>query len=250
MELENLTKRLQAQASAMPQYERPSEPEEPEVHDADDIEIDVDQNETDSIQDKYQKYADQEKRDRNTALMREKYEAKIKALEEEKKEMARLVKASKANLSDEDFVEGRHYNHLSDEVRELREALQQQAAINQQERQMAQLKSKFSDFDEVVNERTIARLKKEDPDAFDAINNARDIKSGGVAAYRIIKSLGLDDRQSEENARRIDQNMRKPSVGRMNHPLTKMDDYISGGFSQEERIAHNKLVEYYANGGQ
>ncbi len=268
MALENLSKNLQAAVNSLPQQEVQEPIEQHQTYHPEDN--------TSSIDDKYRAYTDEEKRDRNTARMRESYENKLKeerrvweeekrAWEEEKKELARKARESQASINDDELVEGRHYNKLNEKydhkigeveqkLANYEKELQHQREINTQREQLLDLKRKFPDFDQVVNADTLKKLEKEDPDAFNAINSARDLKSGGSAFYHLIKTFGLSetDESSYDNSRRLEENMRKPRSTPQSHQsnLAKAESF-SEEFHRNKRAMndHNKLVEHYARGG-
>jgi len=261
MALESLSKNLQAAVNAMPQQEPQEIPQQPELYDP--------QNNTSSIDEKYRSHTDEEKRERNTARMRESYDAKLKAWEEkeriweeEKKELARKAREIKSSLNDDELVEGRHYNQLNEkydnQITEVNNKLAQyekeiayQKQINAQREQLNELKTKFSDFDRVVNADTLKKLEKEDPDAFNAINSARDLKSGGSAFYHLIKTFGLHDTDefNQDNSRRLEENMRKPRATPPSN-LSKVEGFTQEFHRNKSAMSdHYKLVEHYARGG-
>lgn len=93
-------------------------------------------------------------------------------------------------LGEEDLVEGKH----------LKKALSKIEKILQQKELEAipdKLKSKFSDFDEVVTKENLEKLKEIEPELFNTIRNGPDLFSKGVAAYKTLKSLGLSPEGSE-----------------------------------------------------
>jgi len=76
---------------------------------------------------------------------------------------------------------------------------------------MDKLKSKFSDFDDVVNPETLEMLEQQDPELANSIAKMSDQYTIGLQAYKFIKSMGLaekapDARRKKEVDKKIEQN--------------------------------------------
>jgi len=72
------------------------------------------------------------------------------------------------------------------------------------------VKTDFPDFDRVVNQSTLSKLKEQDPDLAMMIYNNKDLYSQSAVAYRAIKKLGIFNEQSERDKATIQNNRSKP----------------------------------------
>lgn len=165
----------------------------------------------------------------NLKRQREKYEQELKQRDAEINRLKQLQRT--ATLNEDDIVEGKHYNDIAQQIRELREEAARERQRREQEQDILKLSTKYEDFNAVVNADTLKKLKEVDPEAFDAINAAPTLRAGGAAAYRIIKSLDLA--QTNRTAERIEENLSKPGVARGN--LAKMESFSQRMSDQEKR---------------
>ena len=63
------------------------------------------------------------------------------------------------------------------------------------------LKKQYSDFDDIVNQETLAILEKQDPDLAETIAGLQDPYKIGLQSYKYIKALGIADKVPQ--ARRV-----------------------------------------------
>ena len=76
---------------------------------------------------------------------------------------------------------------------------------------MDRLKSKYADFDEVVNSETMALLEQQDPELATTIADLKDPYKIGVQCYKYMKAMNLADkapqaRRAKEVDKKIEQN--------------------------------------------
>lgn len=96
---------------------------------------------------------------------------------------------------------------LQKRIDELEQQLHRQSEFNR----LNSLKSKFSDFDEVVNPETLAILEEQEPELAQTICELKDPYKIGVQSYKYIKALNISDkipasRRSKEVERKIESN--------------------------------------------
>ncbi|MDD5551453.1 MAG: hypothetical protein PHS34_09350, partial [Candidatus Omnitrophica bacterium] len=97
------------------------------------------------------------------------------------------------DIKDDELFEGRHYKKLQKQLK------QQQDILNQYQSQMSltttemKLKSQFNDFDKVVNEENIRKLRETEPELADSISSTPDLYKKAVSAYKAIKKFGIYD---------------------------------------------------------
>lgn len=122
--------------------------------------------------------------DKNWKRMREENERYKREAEELKKQL-------ESRRGDDELVE---YKQL----REMQQRMEQQTLD-------LRLKSKFPDFDAVVNSESLQKLAKEDPELAYTIDSTPDLYTKAVAAYKMLKSkerhvpVSEDDEYFEEN---------------------------------------------------
>jgi len=130
----------------------------------------------------------------------QKLREKSRQVEEErdyyKKQIEEIVRASQSReepqeetstVGDEDLIEGRQYKALETQVRELKKHITQKELETIPER----LKSRFSDFDDVVTKENIEKLKTTEPELYQSITSGNDLFAKGISAYKTLKGLGL-----------------------------------------------------------
>jgi len=117
----------------------------------------------------------------------------------------------RSRLKPDELVEGTHVNELDDEVQQLKQQLVRQEQQSYNETSKLRLKTRFNDFDQVVNQETIEMLQVLQPEIAQTLNSTQDIYAAGVTAYNIIKNLGLKPEANYENdIKRIQTNAAKP----------------------------------------
>lgn len=122
--------------------------------------------------------------DKNWRRMREENERYKREAEEYKKQL-------ESRRGDDELVE---YKQL----REMQQRMEQQTLD-------LRLKSKFPDFDSVVNTQALQKLAEEDPELAYTLDNTPDMYAKAVAAYKMIKKssprapITEDDEMFEDN---------------------------------------------------
>lgn len=109
-------------------------------------------------------------------------------------------------VDDEDLVEGKHFNKLQGEIKALRDQIYKK----EQESIPDRLKSKFSDFDEIVTKENVEKLQREEPELFASISSTGDLYKSGVAAYKTLTSLGYASSDGVMNRKKLEENQNKP----------------------------------------
>lgn len=109
------------------------------------------------------------------------------------------------------------------------------------------LKSKYSDFDDVVNPETLALLEEKNPELADTIAELRDPYKIGVQSYSYIKAMNLSDkvpdaRRAKEIDKKLEENNKtiiSPQVydKRPMAQAFKMTD-------QEKSAIYREMMEY------
>jgi signal recognition particle subunit SEC65 len=106
------------------------------------------------------------------------------------------------SVPDEDYIpKGQVKKLLKKEREEGRKIAQEEARKVLQEQEQAQfltkLKSKFTDFDDVVNPETLEILETQDPELAKTIAELNDPYKMGLQSYKYIKSMGIASKVPE-----------------------------------------------------
>ena len=139
-------------------------------------------------------------------------------------------------LREDDFIEGRHFKKFLKRQKELEQKVKQYESQSQSLSVEMQLKSKYRDFDDVVNQKTVDKLRDEYPEVFTTIQTSSDLYNKGAAAYSIIKKLGLSESKKQEYKQEqqvIQQNNSKPrnpnaNQGTPDSPLNHANLFANG----------------------
>ena len=158
------------------------------------------------------------------------------------------------NLNPDDYAEGKHLLKMSRRMQkmesEYRERMQQ---FENQSRALAaesQLRMQYPDIDKVINAENIALLRDEYPELAATINSNQDTYSKSVAAYTMIKKLGIHkDAVVNDAQNRIVQNSQKPrssasvSPQRAESPLNHAHGFANGLTKEAKEQAARELAE-------
>jgi hypothetical protein len=211
------------------------------------------------------------RRDRDEAIRRaEEAERKAKIQEEVIKQlMTNANHPAQTGVTDEDILaqlEREEYatgDKMAKAMKQQKQDLERQIAdlkkAQQQsylERQEAEIRSQYADYDDVVNPDSLDILKETNPRLFTRVANLLkvDPMDGAVFAYETIKGAGIGDkmpdvRRSKEVEKKLDQNKKtiqsptsfdkRPMAQAMNYPETK----------EARQALWNETLKYASMGG-
>jgi len=116
------------------------------------------------------------------------------------------------SISDEEYVpKGKSKKLVRKEVEPLRkeiEELKMQLNRRDKQDQFHSLKRQFADFDEVVNNQTMALLEETEPELAETILDLKDPYKIGVQTYKYIKALGIQGKLPDaRRAKEVDQKL-------------------------------------------
>jgi hypothetical protein len=107
------------------------------------------------------------------------------------------------SISDEEYVpKGKSKKLVQKQVEPLKKELEElKAQLNKRDRQdqFNSLKRQYADFDEVVNNETMALLEQTEPELANTIADLKDPYKIGVQTYKYIKALGIQAKLPESN---------------------------------------------------
>lgn len=118
-----------------------------------------------------------------------------------------------ANIPADDYIPKGQVEKLVQRKAEkiAEEAVKKALEAKEQAEFHTRLRTKFSDFDEVVTPETLELLEQNDPDLAKTIIEIRDPYKMGLQSYKFIKSMGLSEkvpshRRAKEVDKKIEQN--------------------------------------------
>jgi len=200
------------------------------------------------IQEQAQQQPVESKQDRNWREMRQKlehYEKKLADLEQ--KNQPKAVEEEELNLSDDDIVTAKDVKKLAKKM--AREIVAQDRMRYEADTAEDRLRTKYSDFDEVVNEDNVKKLLREEPELAKVLKSTADPYAKGVAAYRYIR---LMERANPEAVDKqvIRQNLAKPrtTTSIKDSGLDHVEEFASGRLTAEMR--RNLYEEMRASQGR
>lgn len=90
-------------------------------------------------------------------------------------------------IDDEDIVEGRLVKKLYKKLREVESRYERDKLATIPDR----LRGKFSDFDQVVTQENVEKLKLAEPELYASITSGNDLYAKGVSAYKTLRAMGI-----------------------------------------------------------
>lgn len=166
---------------------------------------------------------------------------------------SQLSSKDEFNLSPDDLVEGKHLAQIMKEQKELKEQLRQYS----QQRYLAEaemrLKSKYADFESVVNEKNISAFKEINPKRAEAIKHVAslDPEEALTLAYSAIKESGLyeEPKRHDQDILKAQQNSAKPrplntvAAQHTDSPISRMNAFAQGELTPEMQKQHYKEMQ-------
>ena len=145
-----------------------------------------------------------------------------------KREADDLRKQLESKRGDDELVE---YKQL----REMQQRMEQQTLD-------LRLKSKFPDFDAVVNTQALQKLAAEDPELAYTLDNTPDMYAKAVSAYKMIKAKEPREPISEEDEN-FEENQYKP---RSTNSLNQVERPLSGANAFQRGLTPEMKSKLYA----
>lgn len=185
-------------------------------------------------------------REINFRAMRERAErAEQRARELEA--MAQRERAGEPEPEDDGFIEGRTFKKYTKSQKELEEKLektQKQLEYFSNTSIEIQLRSKFSDFDKVVTDENMERLKAEKPGLYRSILHNPDLRDKGETAYDAISTYLQPDKYKAQE-KRLEENKAKPKSSSTISPQTSDSPLARAGDYDRRTISKDRRAELY-----
>jgi len=126
----------------------------------------------------------------------------------EQMEVSQQATSKQPSLADDDLVEWKYVKQEIDGLKKQINTYQQTSTAASAE---AQLKAKYQDFDKVVTQSNIERLREQYPEIAQTLSANNDLYTQASAAYDIIKRYGIyNDDSFKQEKERVHQNASKP----------------------------------------
>ncbi len=189
-------------------------------------------------------------------------------LEQEKQDMARQLAAyqqqnqrqqeqpeQEDDLAPDTLIEKRHLSRYDKKISELEQELKQYRDQSISMSAESQLKSKYSDFDAIVNKDNLEMLKLTYPELAQTIYSNPDLYTKGASAYTIIKQMGIaPGSQNVADKERADRNLAKPrplasvSAAQGNDsPLQRANAFANGLTEDLKAQLRKEMIESMKN---
>jgi hypothetical protein len=174
-------------------------------------------------------------------------------LEAQSKKQPETEEDLNVSVEDDSLVEGKHLSKVNKKIQNLERQLkqyEQQSSLSSTE---IKLKTQYPDFDSVVSADNLNNLRSMYPEIAHTINSSSDLYSKAVAAYTMIKKLGISPqedlyKQEKELAQR---NAAKPkslasiSPQQGDSPLSKANAFANGTLTDELKAQMWKEMNQY-----
>jgi hypothetical protein len=158
------------------------------------------------------------------------------------------------NIAADDIAEGKHLHKINKRLQKMEQDYQQRLQVYEQQAAAlaveSRLRVQFPDIDKVINAENIAYLREHEPEFAMSLNANQDLYSKSVAAYKIIKKLGLHAEPEDLQAQaQYYQNVRKPlpsnaiSVQQKTSPISQASAYGAGLTKEMKAQARRELAE-------
>ena len=110
------------------------------------------------------------------------------------------------DIEDDDLAEGKHLKKMYQEITNLKKQLYDEKIASVPDR----LKTKFTDFDDVVSVENVEKLKNSEPELYATITSGSDLYAKGVSAYKALKALGIAKENFETQKTQVKDNHARP----------------------------------------
>jgi hypothetical protein len=124
------------------------------------------------------------------------------------------------NVASDDLVEGKVIHKLDKKYKKLERAFEEQRVYSQQVAMEAKILKQFPDFQDVVNDESVSRFNKEEPEIAESIGSCPDYYKKAIAAYKAIK-------RSEPHGKNLNRYEKEEEIIKRNMSKPKSVNYVS-----------------------
>lgn len=145
-------------------------------------------------------------------------------------------KQERSAYNDDDLIEGRHLKELEARLDEQRRVLEG-ATIE------ARVKAQYPDFDKIVNNDSINRLRQTHPELAATIASSSDLYNKAASAYTLIKQMGFDG-STQAQTESVQSNVSKPRPNTQStSPLTQANAFSNGLTDDLKRQLYKEMMD-------
>ncbi len=140
-------------------------------------------------------------------------------------------------LDDDDYVEARHFKSQINTLKQELNQYKQQQAVSSLE---MQIKSRFPDFEKVVNTDNINKFMQLKPELAESFRQTPDSYNKAAAIYTLMKDLGIHQEQTyNPSNERVDTNFNKPrtasSLKKTESALSHASEFSSSQLTEDRK---------------
>lgn len=156
------------------------------------------------------------------------------------------------DIADDSYVEGRQVKKLlkkmDQRLKMTAKQLEEQAQQNAIKYAESNLKNQFRDFDSIVTEENLEKLKYAKAPLYRSIMANPDLYDRGYSAYEAIRSLGEFNNEYEYIDKKIEDNKKKPISSAaaapqiQDNPLSRHGDYDRRVLTEQRKEELRKQV--------
>lgn len=151
-------------------------------------------------------------------------------------------------IDDDAIAEGKHIKTVLRQQKQLKAELAELKAFKQKTAEdmvESRIRSRFSDYDQIVNSETLTVLAEEDPELAYTIQSSPDLYNKAVLAYKEIKKRGIMPSETyDKDKRRAADNASKPKpvasvtprVGES--PISQASAWEERSLSKADKLRH------------
>lgn len=171
--------------------------------------------------------------------------ATAKAERERDDAIARLKEAQKSSSASPSTK--KKPSNIAEQIKDLEFKIQQQQLHTEAITTETTLRQQYSDFDQIVNKENLAFLKDSYPELASTIHASNNLHDKAVAAYTMIKRLGLTPSAVTPEQEKISSNLSKPrsansaSPQSSSTPLSRIDEFSGPMDSATKRRIWNEM---------
>lgn len=164
------------------------------------------------------------------------------------------------DIDNDEFAEGKHLNKVVKKIRKMEQQLNQYNQQSSMLKTEAKIKSKYSDFDDVVTRENLEILAAREPEIAQGLNANPDLYSKAITAYTMIKNLKIYSsdkimhaKEQQRINKKINENLSKPRAAasaapqESDSPLSHANRFSEKMTDEERQRIYREMVQR-ANG--
>jgi hypothetical protein len=143
------------------------------------------------------------------------------------------------SVGDDELVEGRHLRASLDRINKFEKEFAAERQKIRNEHDESRTRAEFPNFDEIVNEDSLAELRSKYPEIAQSINSNPTLYGRAKAAYQLIKNFNIGQKDSyDKEDEAIRKNSAKPKPSNSISPQSEAlanANLFAGGLTKESK---------------